>query len=61
MPERDGCKHPEQHHQHLCALRDKLAKHDLDLYTCDPHYVCGNCGGRTREGKHLCNPKRLKK
>jgi len=61
MPEKDLCKHPEQHHQHLCVLSQRLDSKELSLYTREPHYVCGNCGGRTRAGKHLCNPKRLRK
>ena len=61
MKSTSNCKHPEQHHQHLCEMSKRLDKKALATYTRDPHYVCANCGGRTREGKHLCDPRRLKR
>lgn len=61
MTDTGGCKHPEQHHQHLCVLSKSLGKKALASYTREPRYVCGNCGGRSHEGKHLCDPKRIKR
>jgi len=61
MSEAGGCKHPEQHHHHLCVLGSKLSKSELSSYVKDPRYLCANCGGRTHEGKNLCNPKKIRR
>lgn len=61
MPEANGCKHPEQHHQHLCVLTSQLTKSQLAAYTKEARYVCANCGGKTHEGKHLCHPKKIQR
>lgn len=60
MVESSNCRHPEQHHQHLCVLSARLGKADLAPLLRSPRYVCSNCGGRTREGKNLCQPIKIR-
>jgi len=60
MGEPGTCKHPEQHHLHLCVLSTRLNRAELAALVRSPRYVCANCGSRTRNGKNLCQPKKIR-
>lgn len=60
MANERSCTHPEEHHLHLCELKARLPKSELDPLLKNPKYVCANCGGRTNRGGNLCMPKRIK-
>jgi hypothetical protein len=60
MAKEQSCTHPEEHHLHLCELKPRLPKSELDLLLKNPKYVCANCGGRTNCGRNLCMPKRIR-
>jgi len=61
MGEGEGCRKPEEHHLHLCMLKQSLGKKELAALTGRPNYVCALCGGRTLHGKNLCQPKKLRR
>lgn len=60
MAKEQSCPHPEEHHLHLCELKNRLPKSELDLLLKNPKFVCANCGGRTTRGRNLCVPKRIR-
>jgi hypothetical protein len=60
MRNEQGCRKPEEHHQHLCVLKNRLDKAELAGLISQPRFVCGICGGRTRRGGNLCQPKKLR-
>lgn len=55
-----SCTHPEEHHLHLCELKVRLPKSELEPLLKNPKYVCAICGGRVNRGRNLCVPKRIR-
>ena len=55
------CTHPEEHHLHLCELKTRLSKSELDPLLKNPKYVCATCGGRVHQGRNLCAPIRIRR
>ncbi len=60
MTEEKTCNHPEEHEQHLCQLKKRLSRSELNDLRKNPKYVCTGCGGRVDRGGNLCLPKRIK-
>lgn len=61
MRRETSCAHPAEHHLHLCELKVRLPKAELDLLMKNPKYVCANCGGRTTHGRNLCLPQKIRR
>lgn len=59
MSDESKCQVPEEHHLHLCELKAKPHKAELDELFEDPKFVCTNCGGRVNRAENLCAPKPL--
>ena len=59
MKDNSRCDKPEKHDLHLCELKAKPHKEDIDKLFENPRFVCTNCGGRVNRAENLCSPKPL--
>ncbi|WP_136809432.1 hypothetical protein [Desulfosediminicola flagellatus] len=50
------CTNPENHKAHMCELRLAGRDKEIEKYSKDPKYVCGNCGTQSNEQGALCAP-----
>ncbi|PLX84027.1 MAG: hypothetical protein C0617_09400 [Desulfuromonas sp.] len=57
MTEKTHCQAPQEHELHLCELKAKPHKADIDKLFENPKFVCTNCGGRVNRAENLCSPK----
>lgn len=54
-----GCGTPGSHEDHLCMLAEAGQATLVTKLSCEPNYLCGNCGIRANQKENLCRPKKL--
>ncbi len=56
MEEERICTCREKHRGHLCHLRERGLKHELERKTDKPCVSCGLCGEEANSEEHVCLP-----
>ena len=56
MAEDKRCTCGEKHKGHLCTLREKGLKRELERKTDKPDVSCGLCGEEANSEDHVCVP-----
>ena len=57
MREKTDCDTPAEHHLHMCQLKGKPMRGDVEKLFDDPHFICANCGVTANRRENLCRPK----
>ncbi len=57
LPKVDNlCTNPENHKAHMCELRLAGRTVEIEKYTKDPKFICGNCATTANDAGALCAP-----
>ena len=55
-----NCETPEKHYDlHVCQLKAKEMKKEIDEMFENPRFACTNCGAKVHNKENVCAPKEL--
>jgi len=55
-----NCEKPDDHYSlHVCQLKAKEMKKEIDELFVNPRFACTNCGAKVHSSENVCAPKEL--